>query len=125
VCVLQLDNQLILRESAQCAKADEGSFQDVSRHRFFNTNNLWVRLDLLRDLMASKGGFVPLPTIMNSKTVDPQNDKSNGVYQLETAMGAAIECFAGLFAVHYYYCYYHYNYYYSHVHIYSIINVCY
>lgn len=49
------DQQLILRESAQCAKSDEASFQDVSRHQFFNTNNLWVRLDMLKQMMDSKG----------------------------------------------------------------------
>lgn len=91
--------QLILRESAQCAKEDTASFQDVSLHRFFNTNNLWVRLDMLKELMDSKGGFVPLPTIFNSKTVDPQLDNSPAVFQLETAMGAAIECFSGAGAV--------------------------
>lgn len=46
------------------------------------------------------GGFVPLPTIFNSKTVDPQIDSSTPVFQLETAMGAAIECFPGACAVH-------------------------
>ena len=49
--------------------------------------------------MDSKGGFVPLPTILNNKTVDPQNGDSTKVIQLETAMGAAIECFAGAKAV--------------------------
>lgn len=93
------DNQLILRESAQCSKADEPAFQDVSRHQFFNTNNLWVRLDLLKELMDARGGFVPLPTILNGKTVDPQQDSSTPVWQLETAMGAAIECFPGAGAV--------------------------
>ena len=49
--------------------------------------------------MEVKGGFVPLPTILNSKTVDPQQDTSTPVFQLETAMGAAIECFPGASAV--------------------------
>ena len=66
------DGQLILRESAQCAKEDEAAFQDINKHKYFNTNNLWVRLDLLKILMDSKGGFVPLPTLLNGKTVDPQ-----------------------------------------------------
>ena len=66
------DGQLILRESAQCAKEDEPAFQNVDKHQFFNTNNLWVRLDFLKKLMDSKGGFVPLPTLLNGKTVDPQ-----------------------------------------------------
>eukprot|EP00595_Chromulina_sp_UTEXLB2642_P000226 CAMPEP_0196761712 /NCGR_PEP_ID=MMETSP1095-20130614/1014_1 /TAXON_ID=96789 ORGANISM="Chromulina nebulosa, Strain UTEXLB2642" /NCGR_SAMPLE_ID=MMETSP1095 /ASSEMBLY_ACC=CAM_ASM_000446 /LENGTH=1067 /DNA_ID=CAMNT_0042111603 /DNA_START=38 /DNA_END=3241 /DNA_ORIENTATION=- len=94
-----VDKQLVLRESAQCAKADEPFFQDINKYKFFNTNNLWVRLDLLKNLMISKGGFVPLPTILNSKTVDPQQDTSTPVFQLETAMGAAIECFPGAGAV--------------------------
>ena len=93
------DKQLILRESAQCSKADEPAFQDITKHKFFNTNNLWIRLDLLKDLMIAKGGFVPLPTILNNKTVDPQQDTSTPVLQLETAMGAAIECFPGAGAV--------------------------
>lgn len=93
------DKQLILRESAQCAKKDEAEFQNISKHQFFNTNNLWVRLDLLKALMDSRGGFVPLPTILNGKTVDPQQDTSTPVWQLETAMGAAIECFPGAGAV--------------------------
>jgi phosphoglucomutase len=93
------DSQLILRESAQCAKADEPAFQDINKHQFFNTNNLWVRLDMLYELMKKSGGFVPLPAILNGKTVDPQQDTSTPVWQLETAMGAAIECFAGAGAV--------------------------
>ena len=93
------DQQFILRESAQCAKEDEDTFQKIFVHKYFNTNNLWVRLDLLKDLMDSRGGFVPLPTIQNPKTVDPQIDTSTPVIQLETAMGAAIECFQGAGAV--------------------------
>jgi phosphoglucomutase len=93
------DSQLILRESAQCADDDEKAFQDVKVHKYFNTNNLWVRLDKLKELMEARGGFVPLPTILNNKTVDPQNGDSTKVIQLETAMGAAIECFSGAKAV--------------------------
>jgi UDP-N-acetylglucosamine pyrophosphorylase len=75
-----VDSQLVLRESAQCAKADEPAFQDVSKHQYFNTNNLWVRLDLLKELMVARGGFVPLPTILNGKTVDPQQVMHYGIY---------------------------------------------
>lgn len=39
------DGQFILRESAQCAKEDEASFQNTGKHKFFNTNNLWVRCE--------------------------------------------------------------------------------
>jgi UDP-N-acetylglucosamine pyrophosphorylase len=84
---------LLLRESAQCPGADEAAFQDIQRHRFFNTNNLWIRLDALQELLRARGGFVPLPLIRNSKTIDPRDPNSPRVFQLETAMGAAIECF--------------------------------
>jgi hypothetical protein len=40
-----------------------------------------------------------LPVITNQKTIDPRNKKCPTVYQLETAMGAAIECFSGAGAV--------------------------
>ena len=71
------DSQLILRESAQCAKEDEAAFQNIEKHQFFNTNNLWIRLDFLKELMDSKGGFVPLPTLLNGKTVDPQQVRTS------------------------------------------------
>lgn len=93
------DHQLILREVAQCSPEDLPHFQDISRHRFFNTNNLWIRLDILRDFMLSHDGVVPLPIICNAKTADPRDPQSAPVYQLETAMGAAIQCFPSSQAV--------------------------
>jgi len=93
------DGRLILRESAQCPKADEAAFQDIARHRFFNTNNLWIRLDRLKETLDANDGLIPLPMIRNEKTADPRDGKSPKVYQLETAMGAAIESFAGARAI--------------------------
>lgn len=93
------DGKLLLRESAQCPDADMGAFQDITLHRFFNTNNLWLRLDALRDAIAAADGVLPLPAIQNKKTVDPRDKKSPAVFQLETAMGAAIECFPDAVAI--------------------------
>jgi UDP-N-acetylglucosamine pyrophosphorylase len=89
----QRDGRFLLRESAQCPEEDLPAFQDIQRHRFFNTNNLWIRLDHLKTLLDARGGFIPLPIIKNAKTVDPRDKNSPRVFQLETAMGAAIECF--------------------------------
>lgn len=91
--------RLLLRESAQCPKEEEGVFQDIERHRFFNTNNLWIRLDRVREELDRNGGSFPLPLITNAKTVDPRNPASPKVLQLESAMGAAIECFDGASAL--------------------------
>ena len=90
---------LLLRESAQCPDPDADSFQDIDRHRYFNTNNLWIRLDLLKDELDQCDGVLPLPVIQNSKTVDPRDSGSTPVIQLETAMGSAIECFSGAAAI--------------------------
>jgi UDP-N-acetylglucosamine pyrophosphorylase len=99
LAIRKSDKHLVLRESAMCADEDEAAFQDITKHRFFNTNNLWIRLDKLQEIVDKFGGFIPLPMIKNSKTVDPKNDSSQKVTQLETAMGAAIECFDGASAV--------------------------
>lgn len=93
------DGQLLLREVAQCAAEDLGAFQDIERHRYFNTNNIWVNLEELKRVMSETGGVLELPVIRNAKTVDPRDAGSTPVYQLEQAMGAAIECFAGARAV--------------------------
>jgi len=88
-----------LRESAQCPKDDEGAFQDTTKYKYFNTNNLWVDLERLKALFDAKGGAIPLPVMLNDKTVDPRDKKSTKVIQLETAMGAAISCFEGAIAL--------------------------
>eukprot|EP00933_Yihiella_yeosuensis_P071487 TRINITY_DN79696_c0_g1_i1.p1 TRINITY_DN79696_c0_g1~~TRINITY_DN79696_c0_g1_i1.p1 ORF type:complete len:486 (-),score=129.90 TRINITY_DN79696_c0_g1_i1:93-1550(-) len=90
---------LLLRETAQCPESDEKAFQDVTKYKFFNTNNLWVDLIALKDSFAKNKGSLPLPVMKNGKTVDPRDKKSTKVVQLETAMGAAISCFDGATAV--------------------------
>jgi UTP--glucose-1-phosphate uridylyltransferase len=94
-----LDGRLILREVAQCAEEDLDQFQDIEKHQFFNTNNVWLNLEALRDKLTALGGVLSLPVIQNAKTVDPRDPESAPVYQLETAMGSAIECFDGSIAV--------------------------
>jgi UTP--glucose-1-phosphate uridylyltransferase len=84
---------LVLREIAQTRDEDADAFQDVSRHRFFNTNTLWLDLDALARVLDERSGVLGLPMIVNRKTVDPSDDSSPEVVQLETAMGAAIDVF--------------------------------
>lgn len=93
------DGQLVLRELAQCPPEELAGFQDVARHRFFNTNNIWLSLPRLKAFLAVGDGVVRLPMIRNTKTIDPRDATSPVVYQLETAMGAAIELFADAAAV--------------------------
>jgi UTP--glucose-1-phosphate uridylyltransferase len=90
---------LVLRESAQTPEEDEDAFQDITRHRFFNTNNLWIDLRALDRALRDAGGALELPLIVNRKTVDPKDPSSPAVVQLETAMGAAIDIWDGAQAV--------------------------
>merc|ERR1719247_3119606 len=99
LAVLKESGGLTLRESAQCPKEDEGAFQDTGKYKYFNTNNLWVDLEKLKALFDAKGGAIPLPVMLNDKTVDPRDKASTKVIQLETAMGAAISCFDGAIAL--------------------------
>ena len=89
------DGGLVLRETAQTPDEDLDAFQDVARHRFFNTNNLWVNLRTLDEAMRERDGVLGLPMIVNRKTVDPGDPDSPAVIQLESAMGAAIGVFEG------------------------------
>lgn len=91
--------QLILREVAQCPPDDIDSFQDINRHTYFNTNNLWLHLPTLKSVMHSKGNILGLPMTCNGKTVDPRNPTSPKVYQLETAMGSAVGVFDNATAI--------------------------
>jgi UTP--glucose-1-phosphate uridylyltransferase len=99
LAVRESDGRLLLREVAQCPDADAEAFQDIDRHQYFNTNSLWLRLDLLKEQLAADSGVLPLPMIRNNKTVDPRDKKSTPIVQLEIAMGAAIECFEGATAI--------------------------
>jgi UTP--glucose-1-phosphate uridylyltransferase len=89
------DGRLVLRETAQLAPEDEQSFRDFRHWRYYNTNNLWLDLRALDEVLESGGGVMELPLIVNRKTVDPRDATTPAVLQLESAMGAAIQSFPG------------------------------
>ena len=88
----------ILREVAQCPEDEMDAFTDIDLFRYFNTNNIWVNLSFLADLFR-ENNTVRLPIIVNPKTLDPRDENSPPVYQIETAMGSAIFLFEGASAV--------------------------
>lgn len=87
------DGRLVLRETAQTPDEDAAAANDIERHRFFHTNNLWLDLEVLARTLDDRGGVLGLPLIRNMKTVDPTDPGSTPVIQIESAMGAAIEVF--------------------------------
>jgi UTP--glucose-1-phosphate uridylyltransferase len=90
---------LVLRETAQTPKEDIEALGQLDRHRFTNTNNLWIDLPMLAATLEERSGVIELPMIVNRKTVDPSDSGSPDVLQLETAMGAAVGVFEGAAAL--------------------------
>ena len=95
LAIRRSDGRLILRETAQTSEADMQALSDLDRHRFCNTNNLWLDLPRLRDTLDAAHGVLDLPVIRNVKTVDPADPGTPEVIQIESAMGAAVQCFEG------------------------------
>ena len=93
------DGSLMLREAAQCPGEELEAFQDFHRYRYFNTNSLWLDLEVLDRRLKNRDRPFALPLIINRKPVDPRRPDAPEVLQLETAMGSAIEVFPGAQAI--------------------------
>lgn len=89
------DGRIVLRETAQTLPEDQKALQDLSRHRFCSTNNIWFDLRAMKEALDARDGILGLPLIRNEKTVDPSDASTQKVIQVETAMGSAIEVFEG------------------------------
>jgi UTP--glucose-1-phosphate uridylyltransferase len=89
------DGRIVLRETAQTRPEDQKALADLDRHKFASTNNIWVNLEALQHELDARHGMLGLPLIRNVKTVDPADSSTPKVVQIESAMGAAIEVFAG------------------------------
>jgi len=82
-----------------------GAVLDSGLLRYFADSDKPFLMEATRRTEADKKGLeqedgvIPLPMIRNKKTVDPRDKESTPVYQLEIAMGAAIESFPGSGAV--------------------------
>ncbi|MDO9084484.1 MAG: UTP--glucose-1-phosphate uridylyltransferase [Humidesulfovibrio sp.] len=95
---LKESRRLMLRELAQCPDSELESFADIDKHLYFNTNSLWVDLEVLERVFV-ENLMMPLDLILNPKTLDPRDPDSPAVLQVETAMGSAISAFENARAV--------------------------
>lgn len=97
------NGRLVLRETSQAPTGSDGKvipeFGDIHRYRHFNTNNIWLDLEVVMRVANEHEGCIPLPLIRNRKTVNPRDPSSRAVIQIESAMGAAIEVFDGAVAL--------------------------
>lgn len=86
--LIQYENKLRLLEIAQVPSEHVDEFKSIKKFKFFNTNNLWVKLDAIERVLK---GDLHLEIIVNNKTIE----KNVNVIQLETAVGAAMKNFNG------------------------------
>jgi len=81
------DTPLKLLEIAQVPKEHVPDFTSIKKFKIFNTNNLWVNLKALKEVVTGntldKVDIIPNPKVTGGVRV----------LQLETAAGAAIACF--------------------------------
>merc|ERR1711915_1152485 len=85
--LINYEGKIRLLEVAQVPKEHEEDFKSVKKFNVFNTNNLWMNLASVQRIVDEN--TLDMEIIVNPKTLD------NGlnVYQLETAVGAAMKCF--------------------------------
>lgn len=87
--LIQYENKLRLLEIAQVPKEHLEEFKSVKKFKFFNTNNLWIKLNAIDRVLNE--GSMNLEIIVNNKTLD----NNLNIIQLETAVGAAMKSFNG------------------------------
>ncbi|PNF34776.1 hypothetical protein B7P43_G03751 [Cryptotermes secundus] len=87
--LIHYENKLRLLEIAQVPKEHVDDFKSIKTFKFFNTNNLWAKLDAIERVLNQNS--LNMEIIVNSKSL------ANGlnVIQLETAVGAAMKTFEG------------------------------
>jgi len=80
------DGRLSLLEIGQVPAEHHQDFQDIETFQYFNTNNLWVDLQAVKEMIHHDQ--LRLPIILNHKRC-----AETDIIQIETAMGAGLECF--------------------------------
>ena len=85
--LIQYEGHLRLLEAAQVPREHEEDFKSVKKFNVFNTNNLWISLPAIQRVLGE--ATLDMEIIVNPK----QLSGGLNVYQLETAVGAAMKCF--------------------------------
>jgi len=85
--LIQYEGKMRLLEVAQVPKEHEDDFKSVKKFNVFNTNNLWMSMPAIQRVVDER--TLDMEIIVNPKTLEG----GLNVYQLETAVGAAMKCF--------------------------------
>ncbi len=82
----QEKDQLKLLEVADVPSVHLAEFCGNEKFKFFNTNNIWINLARLKQILVDD--FLDMDLIVNRKQIKKQN-----ILQLETAVGSALNSF--------------------------------
>ena len=85
--LINYEGHLRLLEVAQVPKDHLEDFKSVKKFNVFNTNNLWISLQSIKTAVDER--TLDMEIIINPKTLEG----GINVIQLETAVGAAMQCF--------------------------------
>jgi len=91
--LINYEGHLRLLEIAQVPKDHVDEFKSVKKFKIFNTNNLWMRLKNIQELVSMGG--IDIEVIVNHKHLD----LGLNIIQLETAAGAAMKDFEGAIGI--------------------------
>jgi len=91
--LINYEGHVRLLEIAQVPKVHVDEFKSVQKFKIFNTNNLWIKLEAI-DQLVQMGGL-DMEIIINNKHLDNGLD----VIQLETAVGSAMKDFEGAIGI--------------------------
>lgn len=88
--LIEYEGKLRLLEVAQVPKAHLEEFKSIKKFSVFNTNNIWVNLQSIKQHVDER--TLDMEVIVNPKALEGRHQGVN-VIQLETAVGAAMKCF--------------------------------
>ncbi|CAL1204630.1 unnamed protein product [Candida parapsilosis] len=94
--LINYQGEVRLLEIAQVPKEHVEEFKSIKKFKYFNTNNLWINLRAIKNLVEANA--IEAEIIPNQKSISKGHSEIN-VLQLETAVGAAIRHFKGAHGV--------------------------
>lgn len=91
--IIDYEGKARLLEIAQVPKEHVNEFKSIKKFKYFNTNNIWMNLRAIKRVVEENE--LEMEIIANEKSIpaDKKGDADQAIYQLETAVGAAIRHF--------------------------------
>ncbi|KAJ5225042.1 hypothetical protein N7468_006267 [Penicillium chermesinum] len=91
--IIDSDGKVRLLEIAQVPKEHVNEFKSIKKFKYFNTNNIWLNVQAIKRVVEENE--LEMEIIPNEKSIpaDKKGEADQAIYQLETAVGAAIRHF--------------------------------